>query len=36
MIGDRNAVLPWSVHFENDMAAFLIYATVAIIACKGY
>jgi hypothetical protein len=36
MIGDGNAVLPWSVRFEDDVAAFLIYATVAINVCKGY
>jgi hypothetical protein len=34
MIGDGNAVLPWSVRFENDVAAFLIYAPVAIMFAK--
>jgi hypothetical protein len=34
MIGDGNAVLPWNVRFEDEVAAFLIYATVAIMFAK--
>jgi len=34
MIGDGNTVMPWSVRFENDVAAFLIYAAVAMMFAK--